>query len=361
MEPNPPVGCVILDSDYQFLSSGYHKKYGSDHAEVDALRKIENKNLLKGAHVFVTLEPCHHTGKTPPCSLELVKYPIQSLTYGAEEPFTRKKGLDFLKEKGIEVIRNFDFQKEMENLIAPFKFSFLNKKSFVSLKVASSLDGVVSLENGKSQWITGEPARNHGHFLRATHSAILIGVGTLLTDNPQLNIRVDPFKSKKNKVVILDPEGKSFSFLPKSRLLEAHSPKDVTVCCLDKVKRNTLGVNQISVPLLSASRLEKQKVSEDSPLINKKNIFSLPHLLKVLYQEEQIQSVLVEGGAFSWSEFLKQKAAQKLYLYMAPKIIGKGLKWSKNFTLPKLSDSKSLDSVTFQSVGNDFLIKGSFR
>ena len=361
VEPNPPVGCVVLDSDYQFLSSGYHEKYGGDHAEVNALKKIKDKKLLKDAHIFVTLEPCHHKGKTPPCSLELVRYPIQSLTYGAEEPFTERKGLDFLREKEIKIVHNKDFEKEIENLIAPFKFSFLNKKSFVSLKVASSLDGVVALEKGKSQWITGEPARNHGHFLRATHSAILIGVGTFLTDNPGLDIRVDPFKQKKNKVVILDPEGKSFSFLPKSRLLEVHSPESVTVCCLDQVKRNTWGVNQVSVPLLSSSRLEKQEMSEDSRLINKKNIFSLSHLLKVLYQEEKMQSVLVEGGAFCWSEFLKQKTAQKLYLYMAPKIIGKGLRWSKDFTLPKLSDSKSLDSVTFQSIGNDFLIEGSFR
>lgn len=361
VEPGVPVGCVVLDSDYQFLSSGYYEKYGGDHAEVNALKKIKDKSLLKDAHVFVTLEPCHHTGKTPPCSLELVKYPIQSLTYGAEEPFTNRKGLNFLKEKKIKIIPNTDFQKEIENLIAPFKFSFLNKKSFVSLKVASSLDGVVALENGESQWITGEPARNHGHFLRAIHSAVLIGVNTLLTDNPKLNIRVDPFQQKKNKVIILDPNGKSFSFLPKSRLLEVHSPKDVTVCCLDKVKRNTLGVNQVSVPLLSSSRLEKQKMSEGSQLVNKRDIFSLSHLLKVLYQEEQIQSVLVEGGAFCWSEFLRQQAAQKLYLYMAPKIIGKGLRWSKDFTLPKLSASRLLDSVTVQPIGNDFLIEGMFR
>ena len=361
VEPGVPVGCVILDSDHQFLSSGYHKKYGSDHAEVDALKKIRDKNLLKGAHIFVTLEPCHHTGKTPPCSLELAKYPIRSLTYGAEEPFTGKKGLNFLKEKGIEVIRNLDFQKEMENLIAPFKFSFLNRKSFVSLKVASSLDGVVALKNGKSQWITGKPARNHVHFLRAIHSAVLIGVNTLLTDNSRLNIRVDPFKSKKNKVIILDPEGKSFSFLPKSRLLEVHSLEQIIVCCADNIKKNTLGINQLPIPLLSSSHLEKQEVSGDSHLINKKKIFSLSPLLKVLYQEEKIQSVLVEGGAFCWSEFLRQKAAQKLYLYMAPKIIGKGLRWSKDFTIQKLSESRILNSTTFQPIGDDFLIEGIFH
>lgn len=363
VEPGVPVGCVILGSNYQFLSSGYYEKYGGDHAEVNALKKIKDKSLLKDAHVFVTLEPCHHTGKTPPCSLELVKYPIQSLTYGAEEPFTQKKGLNFLREKKIKIIPNTDFEKEIESLIAPFKFSFLNKKSFVSLKVASSLDGVVALEGGESQWITGEPARNHGHFLRAIHSAVLIGVHTLLTDNPSLNIRIDPFQQKKNKVIILDPNGKSFSFLPKSRLLEVHSPKQIIVCCSDKIKKNTLGINQLPIPHLSSSSLslEKQKMSEDSQLIDKENMFSLSHLLKVLYQEEKIQSVLVEGGAFSWSEFLKQQAVQKLYLYMAPKIIGSGLHWSKDFTIQKLSDCRLLNSMTVQLIGNDFLIEGMFR
>ena len=345
VEPNPPVGCVILDSNYKFLSSGYHKKYGSDHAEIGALKKIGDKSLLKGAHVFVTLEPCHHTGKTPPCSLELAKYPIRSLTYGAEEPFTQKKGLDFLREKGIKVIHNFDFQKEMENLIAPFNFSFLNKKSFVSLKVASSLDGVIALKNGESRWITGEPARNHVHFLRATHSAVLIGVNTFLTDNPQLNIRVDPFKQKKNKVIILDPEGKSFSFLSKSRLLKTHSPEQIIICCADDTK-NTESLEGLTV--FKSHMFEKTD----------KKYFNLSALMTDLYEKEKIQSVLVEGGAFCWSEFLRQKAAQKLYLYMAPKIIGSGLCWSKNFTIQKLSKSKNLNSVTFQSIGDDFLVEG---
>ena len=363
VEPNPPVGCVVLDSEHRFLSSGFHEKYGGDHAEVSALKKIKDKNKLKGGHVFVTLEPCHHEGKTSPCSLELAKYPIQSLTYGTEDPFTKKQGLDYLLEKGIKVIRSFDFQKELEDLIAPFKFSVLNKKSFVSLKIASSIDGTTALETGESQWITGEASRKHGHFLRARHSAVLIGLNTLLKDNPQLNIRVDPFKEKKNKVVILDPEGKSFSFLLQSNLLKMRSSEDVIVCCLDKVKKNKLGVNQLSLPSPSSFRRrpESKKASEHFESVNIKYRFSLPHLLEILYQDEKIQSVLVEGGAFCWSEFLRQKVAQKLYLYMAPKIMGKGLRWSKDFTLSKLSDSRLLDSITFQHIGDDLLIEGVFR
>ena len=362
VEPNPPVGCVILDSEYRFLSSGFHTKYGSDHAEVSALKKIKDKSRLKGGHIFVTLEPCHHKGKTPPCSLELAKYPIQSLTYGTEEPFTNKKGLDYLCEKGIDVVSSMDFQNELEVLVAPFKFATLNKKSFVSLKIASSLDGTTALETGQSQWITGESARKHAHFLRARYSAILIGLNTLLKDNPQLNIRVDPFRKKKNKVVILDPEGKSFSFLLQSNLLKVRALEDVIVCCLDKVKKNTIGISQLSVPSLSSfsQDLEFQKVSGSSKPINIKHRFSLSHLLEILYQEGKIQSVLVEGGAFCWSEFLKQKAAQKLYLYMSPQIIGKGVKWSDHFKIQKLSQSIKFHSSKITPIEDDYLLEASF-
>ena len=345
VEPNPPVGCVILDSDYRLLSCGYHERYGGDHAEVCALKKIKDKELLKGAHVFVTLEPCHHQGKTPPCSLELVKYPIQSLTYGAEEPFTHKKGLEFLKEKGIKIVPNTDFQEEIENLIAPFKFTFLKKRPFVSLKVASSLDGIIALEDGESKWITGEKSREHAHFLRAQHAAILIGVNTLLKDNPRLNIRVDPFKKKKNKVIILDPEGKSFSFLPESHLLKVHSPDQIIVCCSDQVKRQSF----------------PSEIKVVSSLLHQGKYLPLSLLLADLYQREKIYSILVEGGAFCWSEFLRQQVAQKLYLYLAPRVIGKGIHWSEYLTIKDLCLSSVLESMAVQPVGNDLLIEGIFK
>ena len=341
VEPNPPVACVILNRNNKLLSFGWHKKYGGAHAEVEALKKIKNKGQLKGAKVFVTLEPCHHYGKTPPCSKELVKYPIHSVTYGAIDPLVEKKGVHFLKRKGIKIIHSSDFKKEAEELVAPFKFSVLNKKPFVSLKIASSLDGVSALTKGESQWITSEKARQHAQFLRATHSAVLIGVNTLLKDNPRLNIRLSGFKQKKNKVVILDPKGQSFSFLSRSQLLKAHSADEIIVCCSDRLKKTHLphGI--------------KIKSFSSSPK-------GLSKMLKTLYEEEGLQSLLVEGGPYCWSQFLKNKIAQKLYLYMSPRIIGKGLHWSKDFSISSLSKSVVLDSLKCVNVGKDYLFTARF-
>ncbi len=348
VEPNPPVGCVILDSKYNFLSSGWHERYGGDHAEIQALKKITNKKKLKGARIFVTLEPCHHTGKTPPCSRELAKYQIQSLTYGAEDPFTSKKGLKHLQEKGVRITQTSDFLEETEKLVAPFKFSILHKKAFVSLKTAISLDGMTALKTGESQWITSEKARQHARFLRATHSAVLVGVNTFLKDNPCLDIRLNRFKEKKNKVIILDPKGKSFSALPKSKLFQAHFPDQIIVIC--SAQTNTFQTNALVSSI--GVKVKFFKTFE--------NYFPLTDILQHLYQEEGIQSVLVEGGAFCHSQFLKENIAQRLYCYMAPRIIGKGQSWSGEFSIQKLSQSLNLDSVKVSSIGKDFFLEGYF-
>ncbi len=415
VEPNPPVGCVILDSNYQFLSAGWHKKYGDDHAEIQALKKITNKKKLNGAQVFITLEPCHHTGKTPSCAKALTQYPIQSVTYGAEDPFTDKKGLKHLQKKGVQIIRSPFFQEEMEKLVATFKFSFLSKKPFVSLKAGTSLDGMIALKDGKSQWITNEKAREHAHFLRATHSAVLIGVGTFLKDNPQLNIRLNRFKEKKNKVIILDPKGKSLPALLQSKLLKVHSPDQIIIICSAKIKNHqtkalsdSIGIrikffktimeserthiadknvvertqthiadknvvertqthiadknnNENEMNNLNYTNKELIYSNKEPIHTNTKELFPLPDILKNLYQEEKIQSILVEGGAFCHSQFLKKKVAQRLYLYIAPRIIGRGKSWSQDFSIKNLSESLNLQSVKALSLGNNFLLEGFFK
>ena len=358
VEPNPPVGCVILDKNHNLLSIGYHKKYGGDHAEVEALKKVKNKKKLNGAHVFVTLEPCHHQGQTPPCSHALSKYSIATLTYGAKDLFTRQKGLNYLKQKkAVKIIHSRHYKKELEELISAFQFSTLHKRAFVSLKIASSVDGNIALKKGESQWITGEEARKNAHFLRAQHSAVLIGVNTLLKDNPRLNIRLKSFKNKKNKVVILDPKGESFSFLSKSRLLKTHSAKNVIICCGKNIKSGSRYLKQLQQKGVRVYFFAVKSVK--NPVKIRSNIFNLNTALKVLYQEENIQSVLVEGGAFTISEFLKQRSVQKVFLYIAPCILGDGLKWSESIIVSSLNQRISLENVKWDILNKDFLLSAT--
>ena len=358
--PNPPVGCVILDFEHKLLATGYHKKYGSDHAEVSALKKIKDKSKLKKARVFVTLEPCHHEGKTPSCAKALAQFPLYSLCYGANDPFTKGMGLNYLKEKKIKIIKSPDFQQEIENLLAPFKFSFVQKQAFVSLKVAVSLDGQMGhstrSQSEANQWITGPKAREHARALRAEHSAVLIGVNTFFEDKPRLDIRLKAYKGKTNKVIILDPTGKSLPFLPKSALLKAHSADQVIICCADKPQ---VPAHQEKDQHLASVKVKLFKTFKTN--INKKPCFDLPQILKALYQKENIQSVLVEGGSFCLSQFLQQGSAQRLYLYIAPKIIGQGgLNWSGNFNIPQLSQSLKLHSTEWDRIGEDFFLSGFF-
>ena len=281
VEPNPPVGCVILDKNYKFLSGGYHTQYGNPHAEAEALKQVPNKKLLKGAHVFVTLEPCHHQGKTPPCAKTLSDLPISSLTYGARDPFTKGKGILLLKRKGIKIIPSPHLTRECNHLVQKFSFSIQNQKTFISLKLGATLDGKISTLKGKSKWISGNKSLKHSQTLRASHTGVLIGVYTFLKDNPRLNIRHPSFKNKFNKVVILDPGGKSLPKLQNSLLLQSHNPKDVIVIYdLNKIKKPP------SYPFLLKGLKTSTKTGQ----------FNLNTLVKSLYKHNKIDSLLVEGG-----------------------------------------------------------------
>ena len=346
VEPNPPVGCVILDKNYKFLSVGYHTQYGKDHAEVEALKQVPNKNLLRGAHVFVTLEPCHHQGKTPSCAKALSRLPIASLTYGASDPFTKEKGLLLLKQKGIKVAPSPHLTWECHHLIQKFSFSMQNQKTFISLKLGATIDGKIGTLKGESKWITGKRSLKHSHTLRASHTGVLIGVHTFLKDNPKLNIRHPSFKNKSNKVVILDPCGKSLSKLQNSLLFQSHNPKDVIVI---------YDSNKIKKPPPYPFLLKGFKASA------KDGQFDLNTLTKVLYKQNKISSLLVEGGAASISQFLAQKAAQKIFLYIAPKLLGIGLSWTRGLSLHRLSKMITLKNVVTKKLTPDFLIEGDLQ
>jgi len=340
VSPNPCVGCVILDKNKKFLSSGFYAHYGAIHAEIMALNKLKNKKLLNQAHLFVTLEPCVHFGQNPPCVESLEKYSWGSITYGIEDPNPQVsgRGIKYLKAKGFLVKKTDFFKLELKRFYEAFALNIKEKRSFFALKTASSLDSVATLNHGESQWITEASSKNISHNLRLSFDAILIGVESFLHDNPRLNIRKEGLE-KKNKVVLLDPLGRSLPLLSKSRLLTVRSLKDIYVvssCREEKLKKS--GISFISVP---------------------KGEINLKALSYKLY-EQKIYSVLVEGGIKTFSYFLKQKASSRLYQIINPSFLGgyRGRYWTENLNVGNLKDKIRLKSLEILKTSPDLFLTG---
>ena len=345
VSPNPPVGCVFLNKDRQFLSSGFYSHYGGIHAEISALNKIRDKKALNGAHLFVTLEPCAHVGQNPPCVDSLLKYSLASVTYGREDPNpkTKSQGLKKLKQKGISVKQSPFCKNSIRRLYEVFALNMEEGRAFFALKVASSLDGVCALSQGESRWITGEEARNHVSYLRACFDAVLVGVNTFLEDNPRLNCRKKGFEKAANKVCILDPSGQSLNLIPSSNLAKVRPLSDIFVIT-GKFIKETYPFKALFTPF-------KPDNSQ----------FNLKSLSVQLYQEK-INSVLIEGGVQTFSSFLKQNAVQRLYQFINPSLLGgiRGRYWTEELLLYSLDDKKKLKFKEILHFGEDICITGIF-
>lgn len=368
--PNPPVGAVILDRDGQFLSKGYHRIFGGDHAEVDALKNLENEasryrggTALEGATLYVTLEPCAHEGKTPSCAKKISTLPIRKVVYGCQDPnpLVGGEGLSILREAGIEVqsaveacgmsaAESVRLKDDLEELAEVFLFNQRHKKSFVALKVATTLDGCLAHITGESRWLTGESAREHVHYLRAQYDAVLIGKETFLRDNPYLNIRHQTFLDKKNKVIVLDSLGVDVPLrLAQSNILQAHAAEDVFVAT---AAANSHGLSAAKGPQSSLKQMlfceadREGRVSVDS-LISK--AFAVG-----------IRSILVEGGARTASSFLTSGRVNRLYQFIAPQILGakSGISFTQNYSSADFVSRLTLSHPRAHILGADVMITG---
>jgi diaminohydroxyphosphoribosylaminopyrimidine deaminase/5-amino-6-(5-phosphoribosylamino)uracil reductase len=338
--PNPLVGCVILDEKMRLLSTGYHKMYGAPHAEVEALKGVSDEQI-EGAHVFVTLEPCAHEGKTPSCAKHLAKLPIASVTYGVKDPnpAVNGEGVKILQAAGIQVTQFEGLQSELEELAEIFLFNHRKHAPFVSLKVATSLDGQMGLKHGQSQWITNEASRHHVHFLRACHDAILVGRNTIEIDNPRLNIRHPHFPGRTNQVVILDSEGVLFETLAAKRVSSVHQPKDIWLV----TKRGVKPPQGSPFGHVECDRVDGQ-------------MFDLRQLLKELFQRG-IRSLMVEGGSMTYKSFFLQKQLQRLIHFQAPILLGheNGLPWTQGLDIRSMEDRIRLKDVKARFFDGDLM------
>ncbi len=304
--PNPLVGAVVVKNG-RVIGEGYHRKYGELHAERNALAACTEDPA--GATLYVTLEPCCHYGKTPPCTEIIIEKKIAKVVIGSRDPNPKVagKGARILREHGIEVVE--DYMREACDALNPVFFHYITTKTpYVVLKFAMTLDGKIATRTGASKWITGEAARNHVHQLRGRYAGILAGIGTVLADDPMLSCRIDGAHQPLR--IILD----SHLRIPMgSRLVRSAKEYPLLIVCNESTRDREEGTNRI------------QKLEEAGA-----KVWTLPEKnghpdLNVLMQrlgEEKIDSVLIEGGGTVNEAALKAHIVHHVYAYIAPKIFG---------------------------------------
>ncbi|SDD41748.1 bifunctional diaminohydroxyphosphoribosylaminopyrimidine deaminase/5-amino-6-(5-phosphoribosylamino)uracil reductase RibD [Sporomusa acidovorans] len=337
--PNPMVGAVIVQAGH-IVGQGWHRLAGTPHAEIHALAQAGE--LAKGATIYVTLEPCSHHGRTGPCTDALLKAGVKKVVVAMTDPNPKVagNGLARLKAAGIEVVEGV-LAAEAAKLNEVFIKWISTGLPFASLKTAMSLDGKIAAYTGHSKWITSSAAREYVHTLRDTHDAILVGIGTLLADDPQLTTRL-PAGGKNPLRIIVDSM--------------ARTPLTANVV-KDQQSQTVIAVSR-SAPKEKITALQKSGVEvlllEQTPLG-----LNLRQLYKIL-GERQISSILVEGGAAVNASLLAENLIDKVYSFIAPKIVG-----GKNAPGPvggmgvsAVDQAIMLEDIHTHTIGSDILISG---
>lgn len=304
VSPNPLVGAIILDSNGETVGSGRHEKYGEAHAEVNAINEAGEK--ARGGTIIVNLEPCSHFGKTPPCADLIIKYGLKKVVIGCVDPNPEVSGngIKKLKHAGIEVETGV-LEKECKALNEIFFKNQIQSLPFIAIKTATTMDGKIATKTGSSKWITGEKARADVQRIRNKYDAILTGSNTIEIDNPSLTCRKP--KGRNPIRIIVDSKLKTN---PKSKVYN------------DDGIKIYVAIGKDIAPKGFSENIEFIKC----PLINEK--IDLNFLTLKLYEKE-IRSVLIEAGADLNGAFIKAKLVDKIYHYIAPKILGD--KDAKNF------------------------------
>lgn len=337
--PNPLVGAVIV-KDNRVVGCGWHRKAGTPHAEVHALNQAGE--LAQGADVYVTLEPCAHYGKTPPCAKALVEAKVKNVYGGLLDvnPKVAGKGFKILEDAGIHVEYGF-LQDELRKQNEVFFKWIEHKKPFIVLKAAMTLDGKIATVTGQSKWITNETSRAYGYKLRDIYDGIMVGINTVIEDNPMLTARVDGGKNPIRIVV-----DSSLRIDINANVVQDKSAKTI-VATTDKAdKDKILKLQAQDVDVIVVDKDENDKVD-------------IEKLLDILGQQN-ICSILVEGGATLSGSFVAKKLVDKVYFFIAPKIIGgKEAKTPVAGTgILNLQEALTLKDIQIEKLEEDILIIG---
>ncbi|MGB2488602.1 MAG: bifunctional diaminohydroxyphosphoribosylaminopyrimidine deaminase/5-amino-6-(5-phosphoribosylamino)uracil reductase RibD [Candidatus Puniceispirillales bacterium] len=335
--PNPSVGCVII-KDNGLIGRGVTASGGRPHAETLAL--ADAGQAAKGATAYVTLEPCAHTGKTPPCAQTLIDAGISRVVIGLTDPDERVagKGLNMLKAAGIEVTTGI-LEDEISKQLAGYLMVRRQGRPFVTVKIASSQDARIALKDGTSQWITGADARRYVHELRSRHDVIMTGMGTVRADDPMLNCRLEGVTHHPMRVVLstearLDPETRM-----------AQTASDIPTLCLTGSIPDTMANSDADIDGLLT--IEVGKDNQGRP--------DVMNALSVL-AKQGMTSVLVEAGGILIASLMRQGLVDRLIWIKAPMIIGgDGIAAINTLDLSDLDDGRGFTLTHHQMLGEDML------
>ena len=346
-DPNPSVGCVIV-KDGEIVGEGWHQRAGEGHAEVNALKQAGDK--AKGADVFVTLEPCSHTGKTPPCADALITAGVKRVVAAMTDPnpLVSGTGLKKLSDAGIDVESGL-LEAQARALNPGFIKRMESGRPFVRVKMAMSLDGRTAMASGESKWISGEASRVDVQRLRAQSSAILTGIGTVLADDPSMNVRLSASELGIDEALFRQPK----------RIVLDSQLKMPSQAKIFSVEGDSAGGECIVYTAVDADA--DVDTNADRPYkveqINAKDgRLDLNHVMKDL-AGKQVNLVHVEAGSVLCGALLKNDLVDEIILYMAPHIMGDATKGL--FHLPGLEEMKDrieLEIKDVRSVGRDIRI-----
>lgn len=350
VNPNPLVGAVIV-RDGEIIGEGYHECYGQLHAERNAIANAKKRgNSLEGSTIYVTLEPCCHYGKTPPCTEAIIEEKIARVVVGSDDPnpLVSGKGFQMLREKGIEVIPHF-LKEECDAMNYVFFHYIRTGTPYVAMKYAMTMDGKIACYTGDSKWVTGEESRAHVQTLRNHYKGIMAGIGTVLADDPMLNCRIeggrDPIR------IIAD----SHLRIPiDSQLVRTAGQQPLIVACLpDADEEKAAQLQEKGVEVLRIPGVTTEDITEEQ-----KEVISLPVLMKEL-GARKIDGILLEGGGQLNESALQAGIVDRIYCYIAPKIFGGAQAKTpvEGQGLTRAADAWQFNRIGMQEFGQDILLE----
>ncbi|MEA3475124.1 MAG: bifunctional diaminohydroxyphosphoribosylaminopyrimidine deaminase/5-amino-6-(5-phosphoribosylamino)uracil reductase RibD [Candidatus Cloacimonadota bacterium] len=352
--PNPFVGAIIANNG-KIIGKGYTQPAGKDHAEIQALKQAGDE--AQNSTMYITLEPCVHFGKTPPCTDAIIKAKIKKVVIGAKDPnqLVNGKGIERLKSAGIKVFSNLmpeKFKKQNEAYIT----YITKKRPFIIAKAAISLDGKMAKDNGNSRWISCEKSRETVHKLRNKVDAILSTVNTVNADNPKFTVRYN-IKNPKHPIrIILDSY---LNINPDSYVIQSADKIHTIIATSSKS-------NNEKIDFWHSKNVKIWQVDEENGFLN------LHQIMNKCYKNE-ISQIMVEAGPTLITNLLKEKLIDKILLFVAPKILGGSDKflftlrpdfigtengWFKSFDCEKLQIGIDLTDISYKKVDKDIMIKG---